>query len=247
MCIKGFPLSERQTSEGKGLIPMDSAEVLGQIPIFASLGNEDRRSLARQIDRRSFRKGTLLFRRGETGDALYIIIRGQIRIFASTRKGNEITLALLGPGEFFGEMALLDRQTRSANAETTEDTELHILQRDNFFSFLMHKESALRALLHALSRRLRRTDDLLTEACFLQISHRLARKLVELSQTVEAAEGAPASYEIFTTQREMAGLIGATRESVNKELTVLRRKGLVQTFRNRIIIRDLERLKRRTR
>jgi CRP/FNR family cyclic AMP-dependent transcriptional regulator len=226
---------------------MDSAEVLGKIPIFASLGNEDRRSLARQIDRRSFRKGTLLFRRGETGDALYIIIRGQIRIFASTRKGNEITLALLGPGEFFGEMALLDRQTRSANAETTEDTELHVLDRDNFFSFLMHKESALRALLHALSQRLRRTDDLLTEACFLQISHRLARKLVELSEKVSAAEGAPASYNICTTQREIAGLIGATRESVNKELTVLRRKGLVQTFRNRIIIRDLERLKRRTR
>ncbi|MBU1151076.1 MAG: cyclic nucleotide-binding domain-containing protein [Proteobacteria bacterium] len=87
---------------------MDSAEVLGQIPIFASLGNEDRRSLARQIDRRSFQKGTLLFRRGEAGDALYIIIRGQIRIFASTRQGNEITLALLGVGEFFGEMALLD-------------------------------------------------------------------------------------------------------------------------------------------
>lgn len=226
---------------------MDSADVLSQIPIFASLGNEDRRSLARQIGRQSFRKGTLLFRRGETGDALYIIIRGQIRIFASTRKGNEITLALLGPGEFFGEMALLDRQPRSANAEATEDTELHILQRDNFFSFLMHKESALRAILYALSRRLRRTDDLLTEACFLQISHRLARKLVELSETVAAAEGAPASYNICTTQRELAGMIGATRESVNKELNILRRKGLVQTSRSRITVRDLERLKRRIR
>src|SRR4030042_1675161 len=226
---------------------MNSAEVLSQIPIFASLGDEDRRCLAEHIGRQSFRKGSTLFRRGEAGNALYIIIRGQIRIFASTRQGNEITLARLGAGEFFGEMALLDGQPRSANAEAAEDTELHVLDRDNFFSFLMHKESALRALLHALSRRLRRTDDLLTEACFLQISHRLARKLVELSETVAAEEGPSDSYNIRATQQELAGMIGATRESVNKEIKALRRKGLVQTSRNRITVRDLERLKRRSR
>ncbi len=163
---------------------MNPADVLSQIPIFASLGDEDRSSLAERIDRQSIPKGSTLFRRGEPGNALYIIIHGQIRIFASTRQGNEITLALLGAGEFFGEMALLDGQPRSANAEATEDTELHFLDRENFFSFLMHKESALRAILCALSRRLRKTDDLLTEAYFLQISHRLARKLVELCDSV---------------------------------------------------------------
>ena len=247
VCIKGVPFFAKADIGKKETLHMNSAEVLSQIPIFASLGDEDRRSLAEHIGRQSLRKGSTLFRRGEAGNALYIIIRGQVRIFASTRQGNEITLALLGAGEFFGEMALLDGQPRSANAETTEDTDLHVLDRDNFFSFLMHKESALRALLHALSRRLRKTDDLLTEACFLQISHRLARKLVELSETVAAAEGTSASYNIGTTQRELAGMIGTTRESVNKELKILRRKGLVQTSRSRITVRDLERLKRRIR
>jgi CRP-like cAMP-binding protein len=224
---------------------MNPADVLSQIPIFASLGDEDRSSLAERIDRQSFPKGSTLFRRGEPGNALYIIIRGQIRIFASTRQGNEITLALLGAGEFFGEMALLDEQPRSANAEATEDTELHFLDRDNFFSFLMRKESALQAILRALSRRLRRTDDLLTEAYFLQISHRLARKLVELCDSVSAEEGD--SRPLCVTQLELAGMIGTTRESVNKELNVLRKKGLVQTSRNRITILDLTRLKRRIR
>jgi CRP-like cAMP-binding protein len=224
---------------------MNPADVLSQIPIFASLGDEDRSSLAERIDRQSFPKGSTLFRRGEPGNALYIIIHGQIRIFASTRQGNEITLALLGAGEFFGEMALLDEQPRSANAEATEDTELHFLDRDNFFSFLMHKESALQAILCALSRRLRRTDDLLTEAYFLQISHRLARKLVELCDKVTPEEGAP--HPLCLSQLELAGMIGATRESVNKELNVLRKKGLVQTSRNRITILDLARLKRRVR
>ena len=224
---------------------MNPADVLSQIPIFASLGDEDRSSLAERIERQSFPKGRILFRRGEPGNALYIIIRGQVRIFSSTRQGNEITLAFLGAGEFFGEMALLDGQPRSANAVVTEDTELHFLDRDNFFSFLMHKESALRAILCALSGRLRKTDDLLTEAYFLQISHRLARKLVELSDGVATEEGAPRS--ICVTQLELAGMIGATRESVNKELTVLRKKGLVQTARNRITILDMVRLKRRIR
>ncbi|MCL5808815.1 MAG: Crp/Fnr family transcriptional regulator [Deltaproteobacteria bacterium] len=224
---------------------MDPADILSQIPIFSSLGDEDRSNLTERIDRQSFAKGSVLFRRGEPGNALYIIIRGQIRIFASTRQGNEITLALLGAGEFFGEMALLDGQPRSANAEATEDTELHFLDRDNFFSFLMHKESALRAILCALSRRLRRTDDLLTEAYFLQISHRLARKLVELHEGAATAGGAP--HPLCITQMKLAGMIGATRESVNKELNVLRKKGLVQTSRNRITILDLARLKRRIR
>jgi len=226
---------------------MNPAEVLGQIPILASLADDDRRLLAEKMGRQSFRKGMALFRRGEEGNALYIIVRGRIRIFASNRRGSEITLALLGPGEFFGEMALLDGQPRSANAEAAEDTELQVLQRDPFFSFLMHKESALRAILCALSRRLRRTDDLLTETCFLHISHRLARKLVELSETVAAEEGPSDSYNIRATQQELAGMIGATRESVNKELKALRRKGLVQTSRNRITVRDLDRLERRSR
>jgi CRP/FNR family cyclic AMP-dependent transcriptional regulator len=224
---------------------MNPADVLSQIPIFASLGDEDRSSLAERINRQSFPKGSTLFRRGEPGNALYIIIHGQIRIFASTRQGNEITLALLGAGEFFGEMALLDEQPRSANAEATEDTEVHFLDRENFFSFLMHKESALQAILCALSRRLRRTDDLLTEAYFLQISHRLARKLVELCDRIVTEEGAP--HPLCLSQLELAGMIGATRESVNKELNVLRKKGLVQNSRNRITILDLARLKRRVR
>lgn len=226
---------------------MNPAAVLGQIPILASLGDDDRRLLAEKMGRRSFSKGTALFRRGEEGDALYIVIRGRIRIFASNRRGSEITLALLGPGEFFGEMALLDGQPRSANAEAEEDTELHVLKRDPFFSFLMHKESALRAILCSLSLRLRRTDDLLTEACFLQVQHRLARKLVELAEAIAAEEGQSESYNIRATQQELAGMIGVTRESVNKELKVLRRKGLVQTSRNRITVLDPERLKRRCR
>jgi CRP/FNR family transcriptional regulator, cyclic AMP receptor protein len=224
---------------------MNPADVLSQIPIFASLEDDDRSSLAERIDRQSIPKGSTLFRRGEPGNALYIIIHGQIRIFASTRQGNEITLALLGAGEFFGEMALLDGQPRSANAEATEDTQLHFLDRENFFSFLMHKESALRAILCALSRRLRKTDDLLTEAYFLQISHRLARKLVELCDSVSTEEGV--LRPLCVTQLELAGMIGTTRESVNKELNVLRKKGLVQTARNRITILDLARLKRRVR
>jgi len=218
-----------------------------QIPLFAPLSPSEQVALASLLRRRSIRKGDFLFHKGDEGTALYIISKGLIKIAVPTSRGDEVTLAILTDGDFFGEMALLDDMPRSADATALEDTQLHVLSRADFLSFLIQNEHAVRAIIQVLSLRLRRTDDMVAEVCFLNVSARLAKRLVALVESRHQAEKGDEQYDVHLTQRELASLIGVSRETINKELKILREKGIVSTARNAIKIRDLERLKHRIR
>jgi CRP/FNR family cyclic AMP-dependent transcriptional regulator len=218
-----------------------------QIPLFAPLSPSEQEALASLLRNRSIRKGDLLFHKGDEGTALYIISKGLIKIAVPTRRGDEVTLAILTDGDFFGEMALLDDMPRSADATALEDTQLHVLSRADFLSFLIQNEHAVRAIIQVLSLRLRRTDDMVAEVCFLNVSARLAKRLVALVESRHQAEKGDEQYNLHLTQRELASLIGVSRETINKELKILREKGIVSTARNAITIHDLERLKHRIR
>jgi len=220
-------------------------DFLKHIPLFQHLSNEDRGRLAKSIRHQSLKKGEVLFHKGSAGDALYIIKNGRIKIFLSSHAGDEVLLAIFSEADFFGEMALLDGMPRSADAVAIEPTELLLLNRNDFISFLNHNNNAVQAVLQSLSQRLRRTDDLLEDTCFLQISERFAKKLVELATQHGRREGDMIFIDLSLTQKDMASMVGATRESINKELRTLREKGLVSIQENMICIHNLERLKRR--
>jgi CRP-like cAMP-binding protein len=224
---------------------MALADLLKQIPLFESMLDSEREHLATLLKRLSLPKGEVLFRKGDHGSSFYIIVKGLIKIGVTSRVGHEVTLALLRSGDFFGEMALLDEQPRSADATAVEDTLLYVLEHDDFFSFLFQNENAVRSILRALSLRLRRTDDLFAEISFLTVPARLAKRLHELAQPLQAQEHDGKEFRIRMSQRELAAMLGVTRESINKELKILRDKGVVRTGRNAIIIQDIERLKRR--
>ena len=219
--------------------------IIKQIPLFAPLSPPDQEMLASLLRRRSIRKGDFLFHRGDEGTALYIICRGLIKIVVPTKRGDEVTLALLADGDFFGEMALLDELPRSADAVAMEETQLYVLNRSDFLSFLIHNEHAIRAIMQALSLRLRRTDDMVAEVCFLNVSARLAKRLVDLVESRYQRDKGDEKHDVSLTQRELASLVGVSRETINKELKILRQKGIVTTSRNSITICDLERLKNR--
>jgi len=225
----------------------DPEAVLKEIPLFQSFRVEDQRHVSSLLRTQSLKKGDILFRKGDEGTAFYMIIRGGIKIVRTSRDGKEIILALLSNGDFFGEMALLDGLPRSADAVAIEPTQLYILNRKDFLSFMMHNENVLQSIIASLSLRLRRTDDFLEDACFMNISSRLAKKLVELAETRGYKEGDTAHIELHLTQKQLAGMIGATRESINKALRVLREKGLASVSEDTIRIHDLKRLKRRIR
>lgn len=223
---------------------MNPLALLKQIPLFGTFQPADHEQLAGLLRRRNLKKGDVLFRKGDEGTALYIIIKGRIKITVPSKLGDEITLAILGQSDFFGEMALLDSLPRSADATAVEETLLYVLNRSDFLSFLIHNENAVRAILYALSSRLRKTDDFLTEVCFLNISARLARRLLEMSESLIHENKPGSSMELKLTQKDLASLLGTTRETINRELKILRDRGIVSTSRNLITIHNLELLKR---
>ena len=223
---------------------MNPLALLKQIPLFGTFQPADHEQLAGLLRRRNLKKGDVLFRKGDEGTALYIIIRGRMKITVPSKLGDEITLAILSQGDFFGEMALLDSLPRSADATAVEETLLYVLNRSDFLSFLIHNENAVRSILYALSSRLRKTDDFLTEVCFLNISARLARRLLEMSESLIHENKPGSSMELKLTQKDLASLLGTTRETINRELKILRDRGIVSTSRNLITIHNLELLKR---
>jgi len=222
-------------------------EFLQGVELFQSLDSEDRKRLAASLRRRPLKKGEVLFRKGDEGSSLYIVRSGRVKIVLPSETGDEVSPAILSEGDFFGEMALLDGMPRSADAVALEPSELYALNRGDFISFLINNEDAIKSVFSYLSLRLRRTDDLLEDICFLTISTRLARRLAELAENYGQQEkaGEPIEINLKLTQKDLASMVGVTRESINKELRVLREKGLVSTEGNTIQILDLERLRKR--
>jgi len=219
--------------------------ILGNIPFFASLSDQDREGLSKLLRRVTLEKQQVLFRQGDEGTALYIILDGQIRISVS-RRTETVTLAILGPGEFLGEMSLLDGQPHSADATAIGDVWLYCLHRDDFLAFLQHNYTAVHAILYSLSLRLRKTDQQLADMCFLNLSTRLAKKLVEMAESQCPEQTHPEPCPLMISQRELASMLGVTRESINKGLKELRNKGYLSTSRQTITIKDRESLKKLT-
>jgi CRP/FNR family transcriptional regulator, cyclic AMP receptor protein len=226
---------------------MTAVEHFSNIPLFQGLALEERRRLFFSARRQSLKKGDVLFRKGSEGTTLYVIHKGRIKISVTSNTGDEVILAFFSEGDYFGEMALLDGMTRSADAMAVEPTELFALNQKDFTAFLQQNTSAILAVLKALSLRLRKTDDLLEDTCFLNISARFAKKLIELAELHGRPVDGAIQIEISFSQREFAGMIGASRESINKELRILKEKGLVTIMENKVYIHNLERLKKRTR
>ncbi len=219
------------------------------VHLFQSLSPYDSERLAASLKRRSLKKGETLFRKGDEGTSLYIVKSGSVKIVLPSDMGDEVTPAILSEGDFFGEMALLDGLPRSADVVALEPSELLALNQKDFLAFLKGNEDAIQSILSFLSMQLRKTDDLLEDAYFLNISTRFARRLVELSGKYghQKGEGGAIQIDLSLTQKDLASIVGATRESINKELRILREKGLVRAEGDTIHILDLERLERRAR
>ena len=226
---------------------MTSYALLAQIPLLKNLAREDLEDLGALFRMQKVKKGDVLFRKGSEGTTLYIIQEGAIKIVLPSRLGDERIVAIFSTGDFFGEMALLDGMPRSADAVAIKPSTLLLLNRSDFFQFLKKSNAAMERILASLSMRLRKADDLLEETSFLNIPARLAKTLLEIGETFGHEDGETLEINLKLSQKELADMVGATRESINKELRVLREKGLVNVTEKAIYIHDIKRLKRRIR
>ena len=220
-----------------------SRSVLQRMPLFADLASAELAALGALLRRRRCGRGEVLFTAGDPGNSLYIIEAGRVKIALTSLEGKEVILTVLGPAEFFGDLALLDGEPRSADAIAIEPCELLLLPRDDFLTFIDTHPTVAKKLFAVLSRRLRRNAQLLQDAAFLDIPGRLARLIAQLAEQEGRPEGEAFVISSQLTQSDLAGMIGATRESVNKWLRSFERKGLLRSERGRMVVFHVERLR----
>jgi CRP/FNR family transcriptional regulator/CRP/FNR family cyclic AMP-dependent transcriptional regulator len=225
--------------------PERNASYLKQVDIFANLSDEEIKELMAAVKKRSFRAGEVIFHRDDPGPVLYMIKEGKVKISIMSPDGQEISLVVFGKGDCFGELALLDGEPRSADAIAIERVECYTLQRTDFHKAIMKNPKIAIQVLEVLSRRLRRTDKQVEDLIFLDVYGRVAKKLLELSEEHGIKVHNGVLIDVRLTQQELASMVGASRESVNKVMGYFSEKQYISKERHRITIHRVADLKRR--
>jgi CRP/FNR family cyclic AMP-dependent transcriptional regulator len=210
--------------------------MLGECVLFRGLSPRERNELVARARMRSYRAGETIFLMGDTGDSMMAVLEGNVRISVPSPEGKEIVLAIIQPGEVFGEIAVLDGKERTAEAAAMTDCSLAVLERRDVLAFLESNPNGWSRLIDLLCARLRHSDRQIAEMAFLQLPVRLAKALLRMADMAAGLAGARAGARIRLTQRELGNIVGMTRESVNKCLREWQRKGIIRIEDNVIII-----------
>ncbi|AEH11573.1 transcriptional regulator, Crp/Fnr family [Candidatus Protofrankia datiscae] len=227
-------------------------DLLARVPMFAGLSEQDRQALNDHLERQNVTRGDVLFREGETGDRVFVILAGKVKIGRAASDGRENLLMVMGPGDLFGELSLFDPGPRTASATAVTDASLVSLEHTALRPWLATRPEAASLLLRVLAQRLRRTNDSMADMVFTDVPGRVAKALLDLAERFgEPAqpgnEAAGVRVEHGLTQEELAQLVGASRETVNKALADFATRGWLRLDSRAVVLLDRERLARRAR
>ncbi len=222
-------------------------DVLSQAPMFAALDPEAAAALRTSMDEVRLHKGDVLFHEGESGDRLYVVTDGKIKLGQTSADGRESLLAILGPSELLGELSLFDPGPRTATATALTDTTLMGLGHQALRPWLAGRPEVAEALLKALAQRLRRTNEQMADLVFSDVPGRVAKTLLELGEKFgrELPDGIHVTHDM--TQEELAQLVGASRETVNKALADFAARGWIRLESRSVVLLEPARLDRRAR
>lgn len=222
----------------------ETIALLQRVPAFSALGNDELGRVAEVAVPRSFASSEIVFREGDESDTCYIVRSGHARAIREHPDGRTITLATFGPGEIFGELAMFDKESRSATVETLESTEaIAILGGDMRRLLREHPDIAVK-LIAALGRRLRETNERLARQSFQTVQSRVAAVLAQLVTAARAEGAGEGDVLITSTQSDLAQLAGSSRESASRFLAVLERAGIISQGRGRLVVHDAGALER---
>ena len=210
------------------------AVILKMNPMFGDLGPDELARISSLCHVRHLATGEMLFHKGDPGDALFGVRRGQIRIETGAAGGGRLTLNLMGPGELFGEVAVLDGFSRTADAAAGAPTELFVLRREDFLGLLEREPKVAIKIIMQLCRRIRWQGEGIEESVLQPLPVRLARRLCALA--------ADSASEVHISQQQLGVFVGAARESVNRQLQLWRKDGILDLQRGRILLRNMARL-----
>jgi CRP-like cAMP-binding protein len=221
---------------------LTNAELLARVPLLSGLSEPELERIAPLAVARSFPKGARVFQQGDRSDACYLLRSGEVRVTREHSDGRAIALATLGPGEIFGELAMLDGEVRSASVEAVSDVELLALSAADMRGLLARNPEITAKLVVALTRRVRETNERVARQSFQTVPSRVAGVLSQLVAE-ESSEGGREGLTIRMTQADLAQLAGTSRESVSRFLAMLERAGVVKVGRGRVTVLEPSRLR----
>ena len=224
-----------------------SNEILRQATIFSGLDEAAADSVESSMKTTKLNRGETLFNEGDEGTELFVVLDGKIKLGHSASDGRETLLAVLGPGQMFGELSLFDPGPRSATATAVVNPQVASLSHDALLPIIAAHPDVSRALLFQLATRLRRTNEVVGDLVFSDVPGRVAKALVDLANRFgkKTDKGIDVNHDL--TQEELAQLVGASRETVNKALADFVHRGWIQLEPRSVQIYDLERLEHRSR
>lgn len=204
---------------------------LAKVPLFAGLPEDDLRILASHAVARRYRKNTIVLSKGEESDTMYVVRSGRLRVYLDDEQGNEITIRLLGPGDVFGELAMLSGAPRAANVMTMEDCELLVVSRSHFMEYLAANSQIGFRIIRALVQRIQEMTEDISTLALLDVYGRVRNTLERLA---EERDGKRVTDRL--THQEMANMVGSSREMVSRILRDLKAGGYISMQDKRIII-----------
>ncbi len=220
-------------------------EVFRKAPLFTALDDLASASLRASMDQVKISKGNILFAEGDEGDHLYVVVEGKLKLGTSSGDGRENLLSILGPGEMFGELSLFDPGPRTSTATAVTDAKLLSLGHKKLIPWLAENPPVALHLLARLAQRLRRTNEAVGDLVFSDVPGRVAKTLIDLGERFGKVGPEGLSVHHDLTQEELAQLVGASRETVNKSLADFVGRGWLKLDGRSVLITDLERLSKR--
>jgi CRP-like cAMP-binding protein len=206
-------------------------ERLRQVPLFSEVAEAGLARIARAAREKTYPKNSVILFEDDPGDALYVVMRGRVKVVLVGEEGREVILSILSDGDFFGEMALIDDRPRSAHVIATEDSDLLVLRRDDFRACLEESPFIALGLLTAMSQRLRQADEKIGGLVLLDVNGRVARLLLALA---DEHDGSHIPRKL--THHTIAQMIGSSRETVSRAMREFAERGFVEVTRQRIRI-----------
>lgn len=225
----------------------DVQEILSRAGVFQGVDPEAVQALLTELETVRFPRGTTIFNEGEPGDRLYIIIDGKVKLARHSSDGRENLLTIMGPSDMFGELSIFDPGPRTSSAVCVTEVTAASMNSDLLHRWIDDHPDISAQLLRMLARRLRRTNNSLADLIFTDVPGRVAKALLQLANRFGTQEGANLRVTHDLTQEEIAQLVGASRETVNKALAEFAHRGWIRLEGKSVVICDTERLARRAR
>lgn len=233
------------TSLGLSCLPVPPPiDLLRKIPLFSDLDDRELGAVAQLVHTKRHRAKDFIVQQGEPSGELFVIVEGHLKAVSSDAEGRDTALNIMGPGEVVGEVSLFDGGARSANVIAVDACELLVIRRDPFLRLLESSPRIAVKMLAVLARRLRRLTERAEDIAFLRVGDRLAKRIVMLADDYgEARADGSVRIAFRLSQQEMGDLVGATRESANKQLRVWELQGILSQQSGHLVVHKLEELR----